>query len=82
MIEIKKGYYRLGFRLVKRVRNLAKAELLSFNDFVEGLFYREVYYPLEPNKETKEAIEKALKERKFLKSYSSAEELFRDIIEE
>lgn len=79
IVEKKMTSLRLNAELYKRVKKLADREHRSFNNYVESLLFREVY-PLEPNEETKKAIEEAHLEKPHLKRYDNAEDLFNDLM--
>lgn len=77
--EMKTISLRLDAKLYKRAKELADRENRSFNNYVEDLLFREVYL-LEPNEETKKAIEEAHIEKPHLKRYNNAKDLFNDLI--
>ncbi len=70
---------RLNADLYRRIKKLADREHRSFNNYVESLLFREAYH-LEPNEETKKAIEESHSEKSHLKRYDNAEDLFNDLM--
>ncbi|MCH5233053.1 MAG: toxin-antitoxin system protein [Muribaculaceae bacterium] len=57
IIQKKAQSFRLSVDLIERLKNLAKRENRSLNNYVECVLLNVVYN--EPNKETKDAIEEA-----------------------
>lgn len=79
-IEIKKKStsLRLNFNLYTYIEKLAKDENRSLNNFIETTLFDALEYR-EPNETTKKAIAEFKKDKKNLKRYSSAKELFDDL---
>jgi hypothetical protein len=79
-IEIKKKStsLRLNLNLYTHIEKLAKSENRSLNNFIETTLFDALEYR-EPNETTKKAIAEFKKDKKNLKRYSSAKELFDDL---
>jgi hypothetical protein len=69
---------RLNSNLFAHIEKLAKKENRSLNNFIETTLFDALEYR-EPNENTKKTIAKFKNEKKNLKRYSSAKELFQDI---
>ena len=66
---------RINSNLFTHIEKLAKKENRSLNNFIETTLFNALEYR-EPNENTKKAIAEFKNEKKNLKRYSSAEELF------
>jgi len=71
-LRLKKGLYEY-------VRERAKKDGRSVNNFLERIISKAVEYP-EPNEETKLAIEEARRERPYLKRYETSKDLLEDLM--
>lgn len=69
---------RLNSNLFAHIEKLAKEENRSLNNFIETTLFDALEYR-EPNKNTKKAIAEFRDEKKNLKRYSNAKELFQDV---
>ena len=69
---------RLNSNLFAHIEKLAKEENRSLNNFIETTLFDALEYR-EPNKNTKKAIAEFRDEKKNLKRYSNAKELFQDL---
>ena len=69
---------RINSNLYAYIEKLAKKENRSLNNFIETTLFDALEYR-EPNENTKKAIAEFKNEKKNLKRYSSAEELFQDV---
>lgn len=70
---------RLDAELYQYIEKLAKKENRSVNNFIETVLADATNF-YEPNEETKKAIEELRSERSNLKRYSSAKDLFNDLM--
>lgn len=79
-IDIKKKStsLRLNSNLYAYIEKMAKKENRSLNNFIETTLFDALGYR-EPNETTKKAIAEFKKDKKNLKRYSSAKELFDDL---
>ncbi len=69
---------RINSNLFAHIEKLAKNENRSLNNFIETTLFDALEYR-EPNETTKKAIAEFKKDKKNLKRYSSAKELFDDL---
>ena len=69
---------RISSTLFAHIEKLAKQENRSLNNFIETTLFDALEYR-EPNETTKKAIAEFKKDKKNLKRYSSAKELFDDL---
>ena len=69
---------RINSNLFAHIEKLAKKENRSLNNFIETTLFDALEYR-EPNEITKKAIAELKKDKKNLKRYSSAKELFDDL---
>ena len=69
---------RISSTLFAHIEKLAKQENRSLNNFIETTLFNALEYR-EPNENTKKAIAEFKKDKKNLKRYSSAKELFDDL---
>ena len=69
---------RINSNLFAHIEKLAKKENRSLNNFIETTLFDALEYR-EPNETTKKAIAEFKKDKKNLKRYSSAKELFDDL---
>ena len=69
---------RINSNLFAHIEKLAKEENRSLNNFIETTLFDALEYR-EPNETTKKAIAEFKKDKKNLKRYSSAKELFDDL---
>jgi len=70
---------RLDMELYNYIEKLAKRENRSVNNFIETVLADATNF-YEPNQETKKAIEELHSERSNLKRYSTANDLFNDLL--
>jgi len=79
-INLKKSTsLRLDMELYNYIEKLAKKENRSVNNFIETVLADATNF-YEPNEETKKAIKELQTERANLKRYSSAKDLFDDLL--
>lgn len=79
-INVKKSTsLRLDRELYNYIEKLAKKENRSVNNFIETVLADATKFHV-PNQETKKAIEDLHAERSNLKRYSSAKDLFNDLL--
>jgi len=72
---------RLKRGLYEHVRERARKENRSINNFLEKVIAEAVEYR-EPNEETKQALDQAIRDRPYLghRWYGSAEEMLEDLL--
>lgn len=71
---------RLNNNLYKHLQKLAKKDNRSLNNYIETLLSSASNY-LEPNKETRSAIEESRKENKMAKRFNDVDDLIKSLEE-
>ena len=76
--ERKSRSVRIKTELDKHLENMAKKENRSVNNLIETLLAKASDFR-EPNEETKQSIEEAMKEKPYQKRYTDMDQLFKDL---
>ncbi len=79
-IRRKQTSFRLRTDLLEEMKNAAKKENRTLNNYLESLLLN--YFYSEPNEVTKAAIEEAMSGHNRNKVYTNIDEMFDDILNE
>ena len=79
-IRRKQTSFRLRTDLLEEMKNAAKRENRTLNNYLESLLLN--YFYSEPNEVTKAAIEEAMSGHNRNKVYTNIDEMFDDILNE